>query len=353
MKNLKVLEELLESEIKEVVGCTEPASVAFAFARAAALFREYDSPSGISGNFKAAVVISRDVFRNISTVRVPVMKIKGINAAAACGIYTKSSGFNPFAGIGAVEKRKITALLKRKNWLKVSVKNVDGIFVDAQIACKGKKSRVVVEGSHDNVKAVYFSGRKTAQNKKKPVYRLKSMEEIFNIVKRRDKGLEDIVERFIIDQGRLYEEFGYGDVFAAVSGLVKKRMDGDSLKVITVTGSGNQGIFLGIPFYIMYKKRGKKILPAALFAVLTQIYLTNSKGRISGDCGLAGKAASSLAAGLSLLETANLKKIRDNMLLTHRALKGLQCEGAEPVCAMKAYLALTSVKNVVWPEKLI
>ncbi len=347
MFSSKNLRELLESEINEVVGCTEPASVAFAFAHAKEIFLNKTEREKFPSDFKAKVLVSRDVSRNISTVKIPVMKIKGVEAAAASGIYTKSSEFNPFAGLGKKEKLKIKALLNRKNWLKVSVKDIDGIFVDVRVISGGKTARVIVEGRHDNIKSIYFGDRKIIDEKKDTVYKIKSMGEIMDIVFQRNRELEDIVEKFIQAEGLLYEKFYYTDIFEGVKGLVKKRMEGASLKVITVTGSGNQGIFLAIPFYVLYKKLGKKILPSVLFAVLTQIYLTNSKGRISGDCGLASKAAPSLAAGLSLFNELSLEKIRDNMLLIFKSLKGLKCEGAEPVCAIKAQLALMAVKNVV------
>ncbi len=350
MRFLKNSREILESEIKEVVGCTEPASVAFAFARAVKLFRDNFSRGKFLHDFKAEVVVSRDVFRNISTVKVPVIKLKGIAPPVACGIYTKAGDFNPFAGVGGSEKKKINTLLKRKNWLKVSVKNRDGIFVDAKIDSAGQSARVVVEDSHDNITGLYFNGKKLAQNAKRSIRGIKDLNEIAAIVSKRPEDAEAFIEEFIKAQGKLYDRYGYGDVFEAVAGLVEKRMEGDSIKVITLTGSGNQGIFIAIPFYALYKKQGRKILPAALFAVLSQIYLTYGKGRISDECGLAGKASAALSGGLSFLQGCDLKKIKANMDLTRKALKGLKCEGAEPVCAMKSRLALTAVSNVVWPE---
>ncbi|MEA2081298.1 MAG: L-serine ammonia-lyase, iron-sulfur-dependent, subunit alpha [Elusimicrobiota bacterium] len=350
MTSLESVKTLLESEIKEVVGCTEPASVAFAFARAVKLFKDNSSPRALSRDFKADVTVSRDVARNISTVKVPVIKLKGLEAAAACGIFTKAGDFNPFAGIGAAEKKKIKVLLKRKNWLKVSVKNTDGVSVDAKISSSKKTARVTVKDSHDNITGLYFSGKKLPQEKKLSIRRIRDLNEIAFIVSKRPKDAEAFVEKFIKEQGKLYDRYGHTDVFEAVAGLVKKRMEGASIKVITLTGSGNQGLFIGIPFYALYKKRGRKILPAALFAVLSQIYLTYGEGRISDECGLAGKASAALCGGLSFLNGCGLKKIKANMDLTRKALKGLKCEGAEPVCALKARLALTAVDDVVWPK---
>ena len=230
------------------------------------------------------------------------------------------------------------------------MKNRDGIFVDAKISSAKKTVRVTVEGSHDNITGLYSGGKKLPQGKKLSVRRIKDLNEIAFIVSKRPKDAEAFVEKFIKEQGKLYDRYAYEDVFEAVAGLVKKRMEGASIKVITLTGSGNQGIFIAIPFYKLYKKRGRKILPAALFAVLSQIYLTYGEGRISDECGLAGKASAALSGGLSFLKGCGLKKIKANMDLTRRALKGLKCEGAEPVCAMKARLALTAVDDVVWPK---
>ena len=124
MGNLKTYREMLESEIKEVVGCTEPASVAFAFARAVKIFNDKSSRGQMLSDFKAEVTVSRDVFRNISTVRVPVVKLKGIEPAASCGIYMKAAGFNPF------EKSGIESRVDKAESINRAEKNVIGASGD-------------------------------------------------------------------------------------------------------------------------------------------------------------------------------------------------------------------------------
>ena len=124
-------------------------------------------------------------------------------------------------------------------------------------------------------------------------------------------------------------------------------MEGEAVEIQTITGSGNQGIFISLPFYEIYKKVGKKVLPAVLFSILTQIYLTQKKGRISNICGLANKAAPSLAAGLAYYKGKSLKEIKDIMSLTEEPLKGIVCEGAKKSCALKAFICLSVVyKNL-------
>ncbi len=348
---MKKIEELIKYEIKEVVGCTEPASIAFAFSNAIRVFQTKFGEIDLN-NIQGELKVSDEVYRNASTVKVPVLKMKGILPAAVAGLFSTTSTFNPFAGIDSSKKRKMKTLLKNKKWLKIEKTNKKGVFVEAKITYGKNSVKVLIEGFHDKIKEISVNGKKVFKAGKERKVTLTGLEEIYQIAKKRNAGIEKAVEDFINRQGLLYERFKYRNSLEAVKGAIEKRMEGESIEVQTLTGSGNQGIFVALPFYEIYKKEGKKVLPAAVFSVLTQIYLTQKRGRISGICGLSNKSAPSLIAGLTYYKKRNLNKIKQMMNLAEEALRGLACEGAKKSCALKAFICLSLVYRILSDEKI-
>lgn len=120
-------------------------------------------------------------------------------------------------------------------------------------------------------------------------------------------------------------------------------MCGSSSPVMTIVGSGNHGILLGVPFYELYRKHGSRILPAALFSLLTVIHMTGKRSRISEECGLGTKAGLALVAGLAYARGESLAQIERLMRLVSDALRGLKCHGARSSCGRKAERVLRAV----------
>jgi L-cysteine desulfidase len=103
---------LLQGEIVQVVGCTEPAAIAFAFRT---LIRHMPVPPGPESLF-ARLHVSRDAFRNASTAVVPHLKVPGILAAAAAGLASRANDFNVFADFDLKLARRF---MKNGDWLRV------------------------------------------------------------------------------------------------------------------------------------------------------------------------------------------------------------------------------------------
>ncbi len=159
------------------------------------------------------------------------------------------------------------------------------------------------------------------------------MPEIMRVVAKRDRRLEEVAREFIVQQVR-------GDpakpLPERIAALIRARMRGSTAPVMTVTGSGNHGILIGVPFCELYGKHGPRILPAALLSLLALIHMTGKQSRISEDCGLATKAAPALAAGLALAQGADLEQITRLMRSVSQTLLTLECSGARASCGRKA-----------------
>lgn len=345
---MKEIIKLCKDEIKKVTGCTEPASISFTFAQASYILKEKTSIKEFNNHINAKISLSQDVYRNASTVKIPFLQLKGIKPAVAYGIYNPSVSFDAFAQIGHKEKKKILNLITRPLWLEIIPLKKRGIYIKGELK-KGKDFvQIIIEGKHDSIKKIILNNRIIFTKKKEKIIQIKNLSEIKKIVKKGDKDLESLARDFIIKQGKWYEKYGFKNTLEAVEKLTEKRMEGEAISIVTITGSGNQGILLALPFYEIYKKAGDKIISSTIFSILTQIYLTQKEGRISDLCGLANKTAPALIAGLSYYHNKNLTEIKKKMNLVKEILKGLLCEGAKKSCALKAYLALNTVFKVLF-----
>ncbi len=327
---------LLKSEMCEVRGCTEPASIAFACARAVSVFKEH----GIKfdpGKVVVSMRVSRDVYRNASTVKVPVLKIKGVKAAVVCGLFGGNSIFNPFASIDPSNKKTMMNLLQKEHWFFAESLDQPGIYVDAEIKYRKNIVRVIIDDKHDCIKKILYNGKSIfkIQPVREMILKIESMEQVIYIVKKRIPELENIAFAFLKKQARIIRSGERYGVISEVNRLIGNRMEGGNLPVQTFTGSGNQGLFLSIPFYKLYLKHGDKVIPSFLFSLLTQIYMVHKKGRISSLCGLSDKCAPSLAAGLSYFKGYGIDKIFMNMNLAGEVFNGMFCDGAKKSCADK------------------
>jgi len=233
-------------------------------------------------------------------------------------------------------------LINIDNWISVIPLEREGLYVDVEISTKKNKARVIIEDKHDRIKKVVLN-KKTIYYEKyneQKILKIEGLEQIKNIVKKRIPELEKIAEEFLKKQRRIIKNKNSFNIITETERLIRNRMEGGNLPVITITGSGNQGIFLSIPFYKLYKEQREKVIPAFLFAILTQIFLTQKKGRISSMCGLSDKCAPSLVAGLSFLKGKSIEQIRKDMEFIEEVFRGLLCEGAQRSCAYKGVAIL-------------
>ena len=102
---------LLQGEIVQVVGCTEPAAVGYALRTLARHLPQRPTPAA----FRAELRLSQDTFRNASTAVVPRLKTRGILAAAAAGLALTEAGTGPQAagGLDVITPLNLAARLVR------------------------------------------------------------------------------------------------------------------------------------------------------------------------------------------------------------------------------------------------
>lgn len=327
------VEQLLREEIAEVVGCTEPGAIAHAVCCA----RRYLVETPDTRSLIVMLRLSPEILRNASTAVVPGINRKGIKAAVVAGFLSRAEGFNPFSDHALPHSHP---LLTRRSWLTIVPAKQHGIFLRARISIPGENVTVAINGRHHHVACVKRNGKILYKAPYLRLPQLKGLEEIKRIASRRNPRLESLARDFINRQVKGDSSLPMPERVAA---LVKDRMKGAPLPVMTITGSGNQGIFLALPLREWYEREGDQVLPAVLFALLTQIHVTRLRKRISAECGLATKAAPALAAGLLYARGKTLPAIRRAMRVVSSSMGSIPCHGAEPACGRKA----TRVMNVL------
>ncbi|MBP7652931.1 L-serine ammonia-lyase, iron-sulfur-dependent, subunit alpha [Candidatus Dependentiae bacterium] len=339
--------DLLKSETIEVIGCTEPAAIAYAFAA----IRKYCPEIKInSNNVKARLSANKDILRNADTAGVPRLKTRGIAAVAAMGIFSANPQFNVFSKITNEQIDTVNKMLQKKNWLEIIELNKKCFYLKSELFIGGNVYEAVIKDKHDNLISFKINDKIIFSKKTVKTYMLKGLEEISDIVKMHDTELEEFGKYILRTNGSLFDDLKTNDVSEAIARLIEQRMSGVYLSICTFTGSGNQGLFLSIPFYKLYKMYGDKVLPAFIFALLTQIYLTQKKGLLSKQCGVSEKASLALSAGILYYKNESISVIQKKMNYMGEMLHGLVCEGAKESCADKGYMCMHNILRRVNPH---
>lgn len=337
---MKQILELLQSETIEVVGCTEPASIAYSFS----IIKKFCPDINIQPrHIKAKLSATRDVLRNADTAGLPHLKINRLQPVVAIGIFSEHPQYNIFSNITKKQIVNVNKLLKQKDWLKIIPLNKKNFYIKSELVMEGNTYESIIRDKHNNLVSFKINGNSVYKSNSGNQIILKNLDEIFTIARTRDKSIEEFAKHILLTNGRLYDNLKINDVYESIAQLIEYRMKGKHLSICTFTGSGNQGLFLSIPFYKLYNEQGDKVLPAFVFTLLTQIYLMQQKGRLSKFCGLSEKSSAALFAGLLFLNKKNINEIQKKIDYICEITSGLLCEGAKISCADKAYMCLKNI----------
>lgn len=355
---------ILSEELLPAMGCTEPISVAYAAALARKTLGSIPERVEIS--------VSGNILKNVKSVIVPnTGGLKGIAAAAAAGIIAgkEDSKLQVLEGISDSEKVKISEYLKSCPF-KVNHAQTGCIFdIGVTVYSGGDSAFVRIEGHHTNVVAVEKNGEKLECVREeyvesnftdRKILNVKDIIEFADTVKISD--IERIISRQIeynsaIAEEGLKNDYGarIGKVLLAsfgdgVSNLAKAtaaagsdaRMNGCSLPVVIVSGSGNQGMTASLPVVVYAKHLGvsrEKMLRAVTLSDLITIHLKTGIGRLSAYCG-AVSAGAGAGAGVSYLYGGGCEDISHTVTNALAITSGLICDGAKSSCAAKIAAAV-------------
>ena len=376
--SLKQLEKTLKLDLKAALGCTEPIAIALGTCKAKRL------TTGKTTNI--LLRLSTNLLKNAMEVGIPgTGGQRGITLAAALG------------SLSPAENPSLTLLEGMTDeWLKEAKKINDsgivhvelvpemrGLYMDVIVTDDNKnKGRCVISGSHENVilleknGAVVFSSHSTGDNgtgellKERENLSKVPFTEIWNDIgslsdEIREYMLEGIKMNLKVADAGLHKEgfLNIGNIYnqmiadgwigndiinkakALTSAAVDARMSGCDLRVMSAAGSGNQGLAISLPLYVLAKENkidDKKLTEALAISYGVTSILKHHSGTLSAMCGCIVCAGVGLTAGITYILGGSLEQATAAINNMVGSITGVICDGAKVGCAMKLVCAVDS-----------
>lgn len=369
------VKQYLKRELVPSLGCTEPVAVALAAARA----RKELGDKKID---RIDIELSDSIYKNGMGVGIPGANgMTGNDLAAALGAIGGDSDLD-MQVLRDITEDDVKAALKLMEDGKVSLacmEGMHGVYIHVVIEAGGSVAECRIEGEHNNITSVSLDGDEV---KKAPKVNgeagqeddpfigirfeelLKLAEELESddiglimdgvLMNRRiaEYGLErkplsglgvGAVFNDFIKESRLNEDVLF-KIRAYCSAGSDARMAGCTLPVMTVAGSGNQGITSMLSVALLAEALGKNIedtAKAVMVSMLTTSYVRSAIGRVTPMCGCVVGAGAGAAAGMTYLMGGDISQIKLAMQTILANLAGIVCDGAKGTCALRVGTAVT------------
>ena len=374
MYNKEDLKELFFSEIREALGCTEPACAALAGAKARDLVGSHVC--------RAEVYVSRDMMKNAMGVSIPNSDLSGIQAAVSLGLSVGNSqnGLNVLSLVTDKEREEAKTI-------NVDVKlasNVPALYIAVKAYGDKDYSFVSIENEHDRFSRLMKNGEvldmgnlfqdECGTELNQDFLDAMTLSDIIDFSENLDDELKDLLYKAVdtnlcIAYAGLEADWGLsvGKTMSAeihnidtLDKAMRKgaalaasgsdaRMAGSVRPVMINSGSGNQGITVTVPVAVVaeYLKKSKdEMLKAVAIAETIGLVLTNRKSRLSALCG-AFTAAIGTATAWTYLLGGDLNQMNSTINNMVGNLTGIICDGAKRTCALKIYSSLISASVAV------
>ena len=375
---LATLENTLKLDIKAALGCTEPITIALATCKARRLVTEKID--------KIELRLSTNLLKNAMEVGIPGTRgDRGIPLAAALGCFATMSepDLTLLEGVDANWLEQSRKLVERDKISIELAEGMHGLFIEAKVFDDKKNmGQAIISGSHENLThlqhndEVIFSSQKTglegADKLLKQRHKLAgtSFIKIWNSV----KNLSDDVRKLLLagikmnlkvaeaglgEDGFLSIGNIYNDLIkdgwlgndvtnkakALTSAAVDARMSGCNLPVMTSAGSGNQGLTISLPLYVLaqhLKADDDRLAEALAIAHGITSILKHHTGTLSAMCGCVVCSGTGLTAGAVYLLGGTLEIATAAVNNMVGSITGIICDGAKVGCSIKLVCAVDS-----------
>lgn len=362
--------QILKQELAPALGCTEPVAIAYAAAKARSVL-------GTMPNH-AKILVSRNILKNAMGVGIPGTKVVGLEMAAALGIIGGNSdailevldGVTPdqiqmaeqFAKTGVEVEQKVTS---KKLYIEVILKTEED------------NASVVIEDSHANITkithgAVSIYDRSScgeieeAECDKSGLTVDGIYEAVTRMAPEELSFLNETIQmNWAIAQEGLQRRYGLGVgkniydsiktedkaddmqnyIVALAAAAADVRMAGGTKPVMTICGSGNQGITATLPVIaaVISLKASEEMLCRALaLGCLITIHVKQFIGKLSPLCGCGMGSSIGVCCALTYLQGGGLSQIKSAINNMVADVSGIICDGAKAGCALKIATVISS-----------
>lgn len=357
----KNLIDLLVRENVPSLGCTEPMAIAYASALAVELLG--------GGCDTLTLYVSPNILKNAMGVGIPGSTLVGgqIAAALAWVAGTPAYGLEVLRDVTPKDEQKARRLLE-KGLVRINLADTDKkLYIRAVAAGGGNEGSVVICGQHTHVaerrkNGVLVSSAESESETETPDLPALTLEQIWNFIHDVPARELEFLQAGIDMNLRSAEEglrnpyglqlgcrlldrqksAGGSDPFLAAAALAAAaadaRMAGCRLPVMTVTGSGNQGIATILPAAVLARRRGAdqaRTLRAVALCQLVAIEAKQYTGRLSALCGAVNAAAAGVACAAVYLYGGSLGDACRAVQNVAGNVAGLICDGAKSSCSLK------------------
>jgi len=351
--------QVLQEELVQATGCTEPIAIAYA----AALLRK------ILGSQPERIIcrVSGNIIKNVKSVIVPnTGHRKGIQAAIAAGVIAGNADLQ-LQVISHVPVHSHGDIATYAQSTPMEVLCADTHFlldIDLEGFDKEHSARVRIAGTHSNVvllqkdDAVLLKKDMGSEQEDICDRSFLSVEGILEFANTVDLSLVSDLLQQQIDCNLAIAQAGLeGDWGANIGSVLLRaypndiqteakawaaagsdaRMSGCEMPVVIVSGSGNQGITASVPVirYALHLGVDKeKLYRALLVSNLVTIHQKSGIGRLSAYCGAISAGVGS-GAGIAYLLDGSFRAIAHTIVNAVAILSGTICDGAKASCAAK------------------
>ncbi|EHL18153.1 hypothetical protein HMPREF9630_01148 [Peptoanaerobacter stomatis] len=382
--------KLVYQDVKPAIGCTEPVAVAFA----GSVCKKY-----VTGGIKKIVLTtSKNIYKNGKSVMVPHTNGKaGLKLAFCLGVLfgDESKKLTVLSDVNEQNLSETLNFMQNCDILEEIECESPSIYIKADVITENEAIQVIVASAHTNVvlikvnEEIIFSKNicDTSSSDDELVSELDfdkiiqisddiDFDELFLLkegINMNIKAFHEALENtYALNIGKTLKDLQDKNILGndiittiriATSSAADMRMGGGNLPIMTSGGSGNQGIGVILPLYLVAEKENvgeEKMLRAIFLANAVNKYVKLYSGKLSGMCGCAIGAGVGVCAGMTYMLGGNNEQIKGscNNLLAN--LTGMICDGAKDNCSLKlassaseavisSYLALNGVivnKNV-------
>jgi L-cysteine desulfidase len=360
MKNYNQFVEILNSELKPAMGCTEPIAIAYC----ASIVKEV--LGGLPNDVK--IYVSGNIIKNVKSVKVPNTNGKvGIRVAAAIGLVAGDcrKELEVIANCKEEDIFKLERYIEQASINVFPTDNEHTLYIEIIGTLNDDVVKVIILDAHTHVylverngKVLYLNDKKVSHPNKtinKSVLNIHDIIEFANIVDIND--IKDVLNRQIeynmaianegingnygANIGKTLMKYANNDILTKCKAMAAAgsdaRMNGCEMPVVINSGSGNQGITCSVPV-ITYAKHinviDELLYRALVVANLTTIHIKNSIGKLSAFCGVV-IAGAGCGAGIAYLDGGREREINHTIVNALGIISGVLCDGAKASCAAK------------------
>lgn len=380
--------QLVKSEVKPALGCTEPIAVALAVAKSCEIMKE----KGFTPE-KLEVEVSSNILKNGMGVGIPGTGMVGLDIAAALSMICGKTEYN----LEVLKEIDTSAVAQAKELVNQGSVNISMAITSKKLyicaVCKSgdHTSKTIIQDEHDHIVYFDFDGQiiynDCTGTSEKGLCSIHKTEEsnaildlqldvktIWDFVHEVDfKDIEFILQAAEINKALAKEGLkheyglqvgktihsnihkhilGFGlltNSMAMTAAASDARMAGSILPAMSNTGSGNQGITATMPVVAAsetFLSSQEELARALMMSHLITIHIKGQLGRLSALCG-AVVASIGSACGIVLLSEGNYEQVCYAIKNMIGNMTGMVCDGAKIGCALKVASGVSSAVQSV------